>query len=1051
MKKLLLLLLLLKINCLQGQQQLTFFGGGPSDETFPTNFIKFNNMLFFAASDTSGSRNIWQSDGTNNSTKLFLKRTKSLNNNAEILYLPVGADSLLFAFDQALWVVGKTMIPKKIYENNQTGFFKVFRKIGQKLFLNSNSFIDLSTLQVVFTKNEPPNNAQFLESLNVSPKTLAFYDGQNLNVHFAESNAFWKIPQQNNINLFGMTVFEQEGNLYGYTSINEPSPQGSSIYGIVKITENEIITLHRFEGFLPRLTNRGLILTAFSNNQNTPIIRYIFKEGNALIKENIDNELFEQFSINYELKAEQLLVLAKYKNQNRWGLFVVADSGSVFVPKNQDFAGGYCGFYASTNEHYFVYCTENNAQQVYAVDKNTYQTSLLPVANWEYGNVFKFNNWWIGTTSYFEPTNFLSSSAREAEISSSSRRVSKLYSTKEPTTNLFTKANSCLKFVVGKVLIVVGNDSTNKAIIYQIDSTLRNTKLLNLDYSAKYIYSANYNNSTLAWAYFDAQNNIYKQFYFDVGSKILKESTDLLTYSLLFNAQNTKVYLRDSLMTVVENGITTNHVFEGLKATFGNYGRFLKNDIIYAQNAVPSEIYQGNALYILDYKRKILFQPFENEVRFMATWADMVIVVHQYKVYAFRADAPFQKKYLFSLNKESSPDNFRFITTDEGFILHTNNEIWKSDGNCSNSKELYVNLSSQSIKILAIDKNILFWDTAIGKIFCLQPDGTKTEFEYTIDVQGEVSAINDHTIFYRRYDNGTIRLIRYDFITKVGQEIAQTEGFRSPFTTFYLHNLPQNQYIVQFADQVFYGKNNENKLDEIVKIPYILASPQANFNVFGQNDVYFLLLNNNLLAIKNGEIVDLALKTTQGYIQFYETNLKAFFTLPNNDILVIRKNDLLQKIIKSRPEWQTVNIQGMLGNSVFTLIFDNANSTNLWSLDDEIGQTAYGRILPKEIKSKPNDITCEDDKNFESTGNFEVSIFPNPVQNELRILTLGTDNNEPLQAEIFDRTGKRIKTEVSSVENPNYLTVQTVNLYTGLYIIKITKGNQKSSIKFVKN
>jgi len=71
----------------------------------------------------------------------------------------------------------------------------------------------------------------------------------------------------------------------------------------------------------------------------------------------------------------------------------------------------------------------------------------------------------------------------------------------------------------------------------------------------------------------------------------------------------------------------------------------------------------------------------------------------------------------------------------------------------------------------------------------------------------------------------------------------------------------------------------------------------------------------------------------------------------------------------------------------------------------------------------------------------QFNVYPNPVTNGL--LNISSSGNSIKYFEIFDVTGKKMQSEVTS-EN----AIDVRNLRTGLYIIQVTEDNQVSTSKF---
>ncbi len=91
----------------------------------------------------------------------------------------------------------------------------------------------------------------------------------------------------------------------------------------------------------------------------------------------------------------------------------------------------------------------------------------------------------------------------------------------------------------------------------------------------------------------------------------------------------------------------------------------------------------------------------------------------------------------------------------------------------------------------------------------------------------------------------------------------------------------------------------------------------------------------------------------------------------------------------------------------------------------------------------------------ETNNGFDVSIYPNPVKNELTISGFQFQTGDELK--IIDVVGKEIYSEKITNETINLghiersRSVQTSNLHVGLYFLEITSSNKKSVSKFIKS
>ncbi|WP_228852723.1 M43 family zinc metalloprotease [Aegicerativicinus sediminis] len=79
--------------------------------------------------------------------------------------------------------------------------------------------------------------------------------------------------------------------------------------------------------------------------------------------------------------------------------------------------------------------------------------------------------------------------------------------------------------------------------------------------------------------------------------------------------------------------------------------------------------------------------------------------------------------------------------------------------------------------------------------------------------------------------------------------------------------------------------------------------------------------------------------------------------------------------------------------------------------------------------------------------NSNIKLFPNPTKNEIFIKV---GNNElPDSYEVFDMLGQKIQS--SQIESNNDLMIDALSFSSGLYFVKLKKGNAKQVFKFIKH
>ena len=115
-------------------------------------------------------------------------------------------------------------------------------------------------------------------------------------------------------------------------------------------------------------------------------------------------------------------------------------------------------------------------------------------------------------------------------------------------------------------------------------------------------------------------------------------------------------------------------------------------------------------------------------------------------------------------------------------------------------------------------------------------------------------------------------------------------------------------------------------------------------------------------------------------------------------------------------------------------IRESANRFNNPSL-----QSQYGYGVPDFQKAYT--VLAIDKQDFLK----DITVFPNPITNRFTIQT-ATENLESLKLQIFNVIGKKVF-EKSGLRSK---TVDVSQLNSGIYILKITQGNQQKTIKLIK-
>lgn len=1027
----------------QAQRQLTFFGGGKSSVTNPTGLFKFANRVLFVAADSSGKRNLWITDATNGGTRLFLDRTKSLNGNAEVTHA-LQNDSLWFGYDQALWQMGADLRPVKRYEDPRPAFFAAFRNVANRFYLNDSYYLDPKTRKIASDSDTTILYSKRLEFLNLNPTAQAFFDGRQLIVKFLDGRQPWRVSPLANMDFGSMHLFEQDGNLYGFTSFWESGINGN--YCVLKLTPNGPTVLERFRltgSFWYTATPRGFMLVA--NNDVTtalPVPRYVFREGRPLLQETVNVGTFEQYKGATGPVVGEPIVLAKYKDQSRWAVVAFPDSGSVFAVKNPTLTGSNCTIAGTSPEHYFVNCLDNGDQKYLAVSRSDYSLQRLSNDFVGYAPTLQINNEWVGTG----PVNDEPIPADPNAY----RNRQKLQSSRERLSNLFIRENVVWNFIsANKALYLTANDANQKAI-WKLDSTLQ---LKNLYTAPASITAINplfqLKANQLGTSVRDGNSGQITFLSIDLKTDAVKTVSVPVGYGLVAGTSDNFFLNGTKKLSVTDQGRTEFEFTNLPPNTFTSSDRIIQGNTLYITTYLPTV--PGRSLTIVDLKNNIFLVPFDQGVQFVTRWADLVIVVHDFAVYAFRPEAPFQKQFLFRLDPfVRTSSDFQLFSLGNRFVLQARNQVWSSGGTCQSSELVYANFQASQygggISVLAADQNILLYDNSVSKLVFVQPD-RREELPYDNRGTYGYDYLNDHTVLYRLYDNGTFRLQTYNFLTKQTHEIVTAEGLRYPAPLLRLSRLANGQFVVQLGEQVVYFRLlNEQPVSKLT-IPLALPTQNETVRVVGSQNVILVIWKDKLVAIRNGQTTQFA--QNQNFVALinpFETTHRFYVPLLTNDVLVIDKTNLSQRIIKAQPAWQGIATLMAVGGQVVASISDAANNRNLWLIDYVPGQSAYPDPTPKPAVRELAKNDCLDTEAPDR--DFNLVLYPNPAHNEISALLLDETDPLPVQLNLLTTDGRLLFQQILSA---NSATLSTQHLASGSYLVQIRKGYRHRTVRFVKH
>lgn len=129
--------------------------------------------------------------------------------------------------------------------------------------------------------------------------------------------------------------------------------------------------------------------------------------------------------------------------------------------------------------------------------------------------------------------------------------------------------------------------------------------------------------------------------------------------------------------------------------------------------------------------------------------------------------------------------------------------------------------------------------------------------------------------------------------------------------------------------------------------------------------------------------------------------------------------------------------------------FENTNAgiSMSWTL----GEVAYTTLSSSEYiitqGFQQGDLFSTDIENPDITST-DIKIYPNPASEKVYIETLSENNKGNSTIELFDITGRRVEHRIVKLEESTPYTLPVSSLKPGIYLIKITFDNSKSTKVF---
>jgi Secretion system C-terminal sorting domain len=1042
------LLIVWRNDFVAAQYRISDFNSTDNTETNPSHVVKFNNRVFLLATDSTGKRNIWQTNGTEASTVLFMEASLPHNSNT-VFASYVISNTLYFNFNQAIWKMGGDFVPKKIAEDNRQGFFEEFVLLNHKLFFNLNHYLDLrtETIRELTTKNAELtsyNTNRWASTKRTADDFWAYQESYSpkIFINFAQDTLMRSMYAAD----FRLTNAFNVGQQRFITSYNNNTLK---LYEIVADTlalvSEQIVTI-----FIQRkLASRYQIVT-YSLGR---FLSLVF-DGKSW-KQTFETELLPvQFVLPaLSQSGAESLLLGQIQGQAAVKLYTLNLDDGRLTPKSFEVATLYVNKQNENDDYVFVSVYLQNSLEYFAISKTTGEATPID-KDWDFGNTVTRNNTLIG--GHKIPQSYISDITPPPITG-----LAVGFKDVEKIKKIIKKNVSVGVQIVAsgdkKSLFVVG-DKDNDATVYYLEEQNLNPKpiLTNTGIDTRRLE-----------AFYDSPTGLVMS-----GADYLKGQVVFLNINKQTRMANKVSYPLKApwdYYYLIDSAIVFFKDNQKYTAPYGQQSSFQQTTIVGTETLAnaSSRIVVGHFMYveyyeernryfaIIDLRNNYMYRPIAQKVRQIEYWQNQIIVVADNDVYAFDPNEPIKPKYLFSFEYNYDEEEFSFSYFDSFFTLDNHKEFWRSQATCQSSKQIHINYSASRYEITILNKyRQLFGKGALitdRKSVSYHTNDQTDTYELPSGLQ-LIAATTDHSFVYTVYDNSTIVLFHYDFLTKNKRELTTVE-YRAGF--FYRLSVENNTqykqlYHITFGNKTLLGQWFENRPEAIQEVANTAELYQKIAAITNQNQ--FFTLNNQLLATDGRRVLKID-STNQYRERFYYrplmTTQNVYFVNTNADILKINTNDFSYKIIKAKPEWASIYTLGLIGTKLYALVNEESRGKQLWYVED-----AAGEALPAATAQLPAPIIEKNqcDTKPEATASPIFVAYPNPTAGDLNILLLLNELQTPFSIEIFDLKGSKcFEQSFQKTSEDDYIRRLNVSTMSkGKYIIRCTVGNKTQHIKIIK-
>jgi ELWxxDGT repeat protein len=1089
MKKTFIFILLLLFVVLRNsiaQKQITHFRSEGEISSYPSNFVEFNGLIYYLATDAAHGRNIWVTDGTPEGTHFLLEAEPNQPKENKFVAIEIHS-TLYFVTSQYVWKLSADNTATRLNDKPMDTSLNL-TKVGDKLMVSYLEYVNLDNDHI----------EQISGTTQVFAATTPYISGNDYVAYYNYQGALYVITAQDNIirkiatgYRYPTRLFNLKGKRYAFFS--------DKSFAEIDISTLSDISVVRADS-----------LQLFHIIEEKNYIDFCFKSTNSLYKWRFDGETWQevarkpqdnsQFGYFTSFVKYGLLIYAitnRYEDGKNYQNLVLFDSNNLNIttiaPTDLYIGSDIKKIQIINNKVYIRQLTSDvfrrNIKEVtHIFDLQTAKLITTPYAEII---LFQHKNMLIG--SIYELRNGL----EDAELYRIEPSLALLKNVDDKLPNLslgfFVNTNANAGFITfneqnkGKVLYKFAPQNNQLSLIYQNPAELLYLNVAQLPatgYTVKEDYFVwGWGNEKQTWIYEYGKNGYSetRTYMVDNASNEVVNTTKFpwhwaTTEPYYFEVRGKRFY---QYHTQKPYEIDSTDI--PLPTIFPTYGFDSYNSIVvdgtlfFMSNSQPPFANKLFAFSSAKGMMKISDIPIEE----IHLWRGKIIAIYTNgDVYLIDpSHGNYDRYYVMTVAFPKDRTQFRLVAGwfDIFFVLYNESQLWYSDGHCKNSGLIYEGNNSNAFFGSFVPYNN-------GKSF-LFSYGTKT-FRF-------------HNASVMDMDNGFIRLvgITQHYFYYVGTNLT-THTYSIDYGLFRMNIRTQKIEIVASINT----PNNTNS-DEmeggIMDIPsvgskilrlgnqlFLISPTETNETIVSINNKidyvqpYYdngkeLLLGNfySIFTFDGKDYKTIVPKdanttiysTIQSDKYFYfqvmkGTSIVAFYRISKTDYSS-------KKIALPYPirEWRTYLDVGLsypvhlLGSKLYATIESPNEGMQLWEIDDADQQampTIVARTTTTPFQLQERCLTRNENQLVSIQQPDNTMVFPNPTNADLSIKMPNNLKGTEVRMVLYDITGNIIDEKIPFYEYPqltDVYTIQLPSLLVGQYFLQLLGNNGESYLyRFVK-